>query len=256
MIKRVKLISNVLFLLIINFTVSAEPVDEDIQALTLATTQWCPYTCADAKNEFGIVGKYITKLLSVYNIKPSIHSYPWSRAIHLAKTNKIDGLLTASHSEAPNLLFTNSPIGSYQMCFYTLKSNDWQFNNELKLGANILSVIQDYGYGEPLDSYLKSSAKIMYLTGDNVTERLVSTLFAKRADVIVADKLVLAYEAKRKLIDISGLKNAGCLAKNNYYLALRPSKENKALLKKLDRDLMRTENITFFNNLLLDIYRI
>jgi polar amino acid transport system substrate-binding protein len=255
MIKHVKLISNLLFLLVFNFSVSAESVDDKRTELTLATTKWCPYTCFDSSNEFGIVGIYITKLLSAYNIKPSIHSYPWSRAIHLAQTNKVDGLLTASHSEAPGLVFTSSPVGNYQMCFYTLRSKKWAFKSELELGTNILAVIQDYGYGEPLDSYLKNTEKVMYLTGDNVTERLVSTLFTKRADVIVVDKLVLAYKSKNKLIDVSGLKNVGCLAKNNYYLALRPSKENKVLLKKLDRDLMREENRIFLDNLLLAVYK-
>lgn len=242
-----------LYLFVCNFTVLAEETTGKLKKLTLATTKWCPYTCFDNSKEFGVVGLYLRKIISSYDVELAITSYPWSRAIRLVESKKIDGLLTATHTEAPALIFTDSPIGSYQMCFYTLSSNKWIFSKSFNFGVNLLAVVQDYGYGEPLDSYIKSNALITSISGSNVTDRLISLLLKERVDVIVADKLVVDYKISNKLINANIIKQAGCLTENYFYLALNPTIENKKLLKKLSYDLTKPENIKFFNNLKLEI---
>lgn len=228
--------------------------DDKITELTLATTHWCPYTCFESKNEFGVVGAYIDKIMSSYSIQLSVSSYPWSRAIHLANAKKVDGLLTATPSEAPELIFTNSPIASYQMCFYTLKPNRWTYKGDLNFNDNVLAVIQDYSYDQSLDTFIENNVEVITIFGSEATQRLIQLLLTKRADIIAVDKLVLAYVSKNQLIDVSGLKNAGCLAKNDFYLALTPSTENKNLIGKLDRDLQLKENIDYYNELITQFY--
>ncbi|MCH2055972.1 MAG: hypothetical protein MK214_05025 [Thalassotalea sp.] len=83
--------------------------------LTLATTTWCPYTCASDNYEHGIIGEYVTQVLTQANVDVKIASYPWSRAIALANSQQVDGLHTSMPVEAPDLLFSSHPISSYQV---------------------------------------------------------------------------------------------------------------------------------------------
>jgi polar amino acid transport system substrate-binding protein len=80
----------------------------------------------------------------------------------LVQSKEVDGLLTATPAEAPDLLFSDSPIGSYQMCFYTVNSSNLRFDKSIDFGNNLLAVAQDYGYGEPLDSYTRDHSKCMF----------------------------------------------------------------------------------------------
>lgn len=235
MITLIRICCALLSLCVFSVYALPEKSENDQKELTLATTRWCPYTCFDERKEFGIVGLYIEKILSSHNIHLSVVSYPWSRALRLVQSKEVDGLLTATPAEAPELLFSDAPIGNYQMCFYTLNSNKLMFDKSIDFGDNLLAVVQDYGYGEPLDSYIKIDKSITSISGSNVTDRLISLLIKGRVDVIVTDKLVVDYKIANHQIDVNTLKQAGCLVENDFYLALSPSEENKSLLIKLNQ---------------------
>lgn len=236
-------------LLLLSFSAFSTEVKGEPRKLTLATTKWCPYTCFDKSKEFGIIGVHLKKIISSYGIELTINSYPWSRAIRLVESKKVDGLLTATPAEAPTLLFTDFPIDSYQMCFYTLSSNRWTLNHPLNFGTNLLAVVQDYGYGESFDAYIKNNSLTTKISGEDVSTRLISLLLNKRIDVIVADKLVVEYKIANNLISADSIRQAGCLMENYFYLALSPTTENKHLLKKISADLTKPENIKLYNNL-------
>lgn len=139
------------------------------------------------------------------------------------------------------------------MCFYTLSSNQWTFKQPINFGRNLLAVVQDYGYGEPLDDYIKNNSMITTISGDNVSTRLISLLLNKRVDVVVADKLVVEYKIANNLFSADTIRQAGCLTENYFYLALSPTTENKNLLKKISADLIKPENINFYNSLKISV---
>lgn len=222
-----------LFLLVFNFIIFNVFAQDKI---TLGTTQWCPYTCDYQGNEHGIVGDIFIKTLRRHNISLSIEHYPWSRAITLANENKIDGLLTATPEESKNLIFSSSPLGHYQMCFYTKNNNAWQFKKSLNLKENKLGVIQNYGYGEPLDSYLKvqKQRNLYEISGANSIERLIKLLTSNRVDIIIEDQRVFEWAlSKTPQLNLQDFRKAGCLPKQFFYLALSPVAENQTRMKKL-----------------------
>jgi polar amino acid transport system substrate-binding protein len=220
-------------LLTIHFTALSK------QTLNLATTQWCPYTCDFQGSRYGIVGEIIVNTLKKQGILVTIESYPWSRAVNLADTNKIDGLLTATMTESTNLLFSNSPIGSYQMCFYTREKSQWSYKSAVDFEMNKLLVIQDYGYGEPLDSYIKTKAEVLItLSGEEGLERSIKMLQIGRADIIIEDKRVIQWFMAKNKIEHSQIREAGCLVEQPFYLALSPTIKNKELLKTLENALI------------------
>jgi polar amino acid transport system substrate-binding protein len=179
------------------------------------------------------------------DIELRIQTYPWSRAIKLAETNQVDGLLTAIQSEAPDLIYTKTPITNYQVCFFTSQSNPWTYKEIFSIGSNILGVIQDYGYGEPLDSYIDNNTnqQLQEISGLNGTERLLNMLLKGRVDIIAEDPKVLGAVAKQNVMDIQQVKMSGCFKSQPFYLALSPSEDNKSIIKKLDILLMKPENL-------------
>lgn len=245
MIKTVIYLALLLTLYSVNVAADT-PSDE---TLTLTTTPWCPYTCSD-KHEFGAVGAYMSTIFRSLNIDITIESYPWSRAIKQVNTGAADGLLTATQQEAPGLLFTTPPISTYQMCFFSKQENTWLFKEPINLNNNKLGIIQGYGYGEPLDTYIADHPNIFQITGHDTTERLINFLLKDRVDIIVEDESVLRWVANRKEIDLSFLKKVGCLAKNPFFLALSPTEEHREIIEKLNKALREPNNVALIKQLL------
>ncbi|WP_440874214.1 hypothetical protein [Thalassotalea sp. PLHSN55] len=236
-----------------NESAAKKNVEKDGKTLVLATTQWCPYTCGDENFKYGVIGTYITALLAQQNIKAKIQYYPWSRAVKLAQEGKVDGLLTATYEEAPALIFTSSPVSHYQMCFFTNKNNQWQFQQPMSLGDNSLLVIQSYGYGEPLDTFIHDNRDVMSISGLNATQRLIDFLVKERADIIVEDDVVINWMASKNNVDFTQFRNAGCMAKNPFYFALSPSKKHQVVIDKLNITLSQLENKAYLESLFLSL---
>lgn len=206
------------------------------EKITLGTTHWCPYTCDYQGNKNGIVGYLLTKALSQHNITLNIEYYPWSRAITLANENKIDGLLTATPEESKDLIFSSSPLGNYQMCFYTRADSKWRYKKPLDFSNNKLGIIQNYGYGEPLDSYLKSKndKNLHEISGTNSIARLIKLLANNRVDIIIEDRIVFDWtRSNNPILKQLPIKEAGCLPKHLFYLALSPTEANKVRMGSL-----------------------
>ena len=220
--------------------------------ITLATTSWCPYTCGQNKDDSGIIGVYLREVFSTLGIQLHIETYPWSRAIHMAQQGQVDGLLTAIPEEAPNLLFTKVPTATFQMCFYTQKDNDWQYSTPINIGANKLAVIQNYGYGEPVDSFIKNKSDIVKLSGLDSSKRLLDLLIKKRVDIIIGDSMVLGWSAQINNFDLHTSKQAGCLPESPFYLALTPSDKHKKLIVELDSALKNQKQRAMLKALLAE----
>jgi polar amino acid transport system substrate-binding protein len=227
--------SNLVFLITLLFACLSNAQ----KTLTLATTNWCPYTCDFNGNTHGLVGEILENVLLAEGINLKIEYYPWSRAIQLANLNKVDGLLTVTREESPDLIFSKSPIGSYQMCFYTKNTNTWLYQADLNLGSNKLAIVQDYGYGEPLDTYINENKNrnLLTISGDDSANRLIQILKLGRADIIIEDNKVVQWSMIKNNVESSNIKKAGCLNEQPFYLALSPNESNRQLMNDLNLSL-------------------
>lgn len=220
--------------------------NDNQKQLTLATTQWCPYTCVSQGDKGNLIGKYLSDILAKHNIHLSVQSYPWARAVRLAENKTVDGLLTATHAEAPNLSFTENPIANFQVCFYSHQASHWRYQSPLRLNNLTLGVIKGYGYQKEIDDYVtlhQSSEKIISLSGDQGLLRLIAMLKKQRVDVIVADKMVLNWQAKSNRLDLTDIRNVGCTAAQPFYLALNSDlPELQTFLNILNNEFVLSEN--------------
>lgn len=198
----------------------------NISTIKLATTDWCPYSCPNDKQNKGIAYDYVSHILQQKDITADIVSYPWARAIRQVDTGARHGLLTAVHSESPDLLFTQVPMMSYQMCFYGLPELKWQYRNTTSLSNVSLAVIAEYGYGQPLDNFLaiESNRKnVVEISGNFGLERILALVSSGKVDVFIEDKNVFNWHLKHQdSIREKKFKQLGCLAETPFYLALSP----------------------------------
>lgn len=188
----------------------------------LATTEWCPYVCEGAENGKGIVFDYLSDILSKQNIELNLVFLPWSRAIKEVRAARFHGLLTAIKAEAPSLRFTNVPSMYYQMCFFTSSESTWNYNDLSTLSKTNLAVVKDYGYGEPLDSYIRANPNLdnlIEISGYDSIKRLVQLIEKERIETIIEDKYVVDWELRN---EVRTLRNAGCLTKIPFYMAFEP----------------------------------
>lgn len=228
--------------------------------ITLASTNWCPYSC-DQQDHKGIVFDYLQQILKQQGIALEVEHLPWSRAINQAnKGERIHGLLTAVEQEAPKLSLSHTPIMPYQVCFFGAPEQQWRYQTAFSLeGLNqFLGVIQDYAYGEPVDSYInnhKTAGNIVLLSGDNGVLRLIQLLQLKRIDVFVEEKNVTLH-ALSSASSLQQIENLGCMNEIPFYIAINPKlpwaesflvminkqlglSENKALLKQITQSYIK-----------------
>lgn len=224
------------------------------RTISLATTDWCPYAC-DAEDVKGIVHEYLETILEKHDIRLEVSSFPWSRAISMARSGKdVSGLLTAVYSEAPDFVMTNIPIDTYQVCFISLAENNWNYTgpNSLKDFSGKLGFVANYGYGEPTDTFIsepENKTRVFSVAGSDGLGRLMKLLNAGRVNVVVEDinivKWYLEFEQKQqKQIDIaSRYQINGCQRPEPFYLALNPDVPwGKELISLLDKEFVKPKN--------------
>lgn len=237
--------------------------------LTFAATHWCPYSCApdnpagsdQSNNKPGIISEYLTQLLEDNGIQLTIRFLPWSRALAEANNGAVDGLLTVVPEESGILLMPKVPTTRYQDCFFVAPESNWQYKGKESLPNVRLAYIQDYGYNEPLHSYIQNTdnaANLFEVSGAKPSQRLVRLVQAGRADALIEEKRVTRWaqhqqhhhqrqlqhhnQQKEKTV---ALKQAGCLESKPFYVAITPQHpQAQQLLQLFNTLLSRPEHTT------------
>lgn len=194
--------------------------DKPPQVLKLAMAEWCPYACENSKLGQGIIYDYLTMILKPKGIALDVTFLPWADAIESVKQGKHQGLLAAIRSEAPDLSFTKVPSMHYKMCLFNATQDEWQYTGQSSLQKRHIGVIEGYGYGEPIDSYLQdpnNAKKVTVYPGDNSLERLVELLKAKQIQVFIEDGYVVKWQNRET--ESQDYKQVGCLRPVPFYMA-------------------------------------
>ncbi|MBT4286840.1 MAG: transporter substrate-binding domain-containing protein [Deltaproteobacteria bacterium] len=208
------------------------PSNAQAKDLLVAGTEWCPYNCVD-KNRPGIISEYVKLIAKRIGMKAIIELLPWSRAIIDVKSEKYNVLMSAGESDSKGLI-KSMKLLDYQMCFFTLHSSNWNYKGVKSLNLIRLGIIQDYAYGEPLDSYLaKKRTNTIILTGQKPHKRLSSMLDISRIDTFVADRILINYIVGNKY------RKAGCLKSSPLYLAFN-KKYNREIINKTNSEISKT----------------
>ncbi|NCP65354.1 MAG: hypothetical protein GW763_10050 [Paraglaciecola sp.] len=190
--------------------------------IELAATDWCPYSCEQDPKEKGLVVDYLQYILQQHGHSLHVAFFPFSRAVQEVNNGNKFGLLTAVPAEAPNLLFTQQAVMTYQMCFYAKQNTAWQYMGRDSLKKIVLGGISGYGYGEPVDSFVNdaSNKNVVQLAGEHSLGRLIALVDKQRIDVFIADINVVQWQLRSSTS--RPVKEVGCLATNPFYVAVSP----------------------------------
>ncbi len=197
------------------------------ETLVIAGDPWCPVNCEPGAEQPGIFVELARDIFAEAGIEVQYRLINWARALHAVRQGQLNAVLGAGREDAPDFLFTPTPVSHSRMCFYVLPGNPWRFRTLHDLAGQRLGVIHDYSYGSELDDYVRAHLddprRVQVAHGDHALGLNVDKLLARRIDVTLANSWVmqnrLRLDGRRGL-----LRNAGCRVPDvAIYLAFSPA---------------------------------
>ena len=202
-----------------------------VETLNLAAADWCPYSCA-SPSQPGFIAEALQEILRLNGIELTVTVLPWSRAIKEAELGYYDGLLTAVESEAPDFLLTNTSTGSYEICVYGNPERPFTYKQREDLEGKTLGVIQDYSYGDPIDSLVnapRENEQVYSVSSSKPLNSLVEMVLRGRIDAFAEDRNVLSYFQKANNTD--KVTSMGCLQHVEFFTAISPAHPKSSELR-------------------------
>jgi polar amino acid transport system substrate-binding protein len=200
------------------------------KTLRVGADPWCPFTCGEGQaSGRGLMIDHLESVLSADGITVEFLSVPWARALVEARSGKLDGVAGAIRTEADGLLLPEATPFAQRSCFYASASDAWRYDGVTSLEQlKSLGAIHGYGYGEPLDSFLKATRKkatrVDMVSGVNALRSLAKKVSAGRNQVLVEDASVFQWNQAKGGPEFQ-LKSVGCLAEAPLFVALSPKTE-------------------------------
>ncbi len=209
--------------------------------VTLRADVWCPFNCEPDAKQPGYMVEIAKRAFGANKLEVEYKTLTWPRAIVDARDNKIDGIVGAATTDAPDFVYPHEPLGLIKNCFFTLPNSKWTYKDSSSLAEISVGVIKGYTYGEPLDAYVteqdklaeaskkggksKSAVaeKIQVVSGDTALELNYKKLQAKRIGAFIEEHNVLKSYMQSKKIPENALKNVGCVKEDKTYIAFGPT---------------------------------
>lgn len=200
--------------------------------LTIAAIDWCPQICIFEQRQ-GYVIEIVKEVFKGSNYNLKFQYYPWSRAIKNVTLGDADILLAPAKSEAPHLVYPDSPIGHQRMCFFVDKDSDWQYSNLNSLKGINIGIAIDSSIEELNDYRQKHPEQFQF---QPYHERFIkqNALKIKKGRI---DSFIFTLNTTNKILKDEGLsgeiKNAGCVSKTPIYMALTPIERKTKHIKQI-----------------------
>ena len=188
----------VLFLCWLALLWMAGPPSVEAETIILAADTWCPYNCEAGSDKPGILVEIARSVLGSAGYTVDYRVLPWSRSLSEVRRNRVQGVIGAVRSEAPDLVYGSHPAVLDDTGFAVKKGLGFRYQGPNSLDPYSIAVIADYNYdsGE-IDAYLKrnsgSKGRIQFNTGDDVGIANVRKLMAGRVDIVIDSATVLTY---------------------------------------------------------------
>ncbi len=202
--------------------------------IKIASIDWCPQLCLDEPHP-GYINEIVSKIYPSSHYLVTVDYFPWSRAIKAVREGAYDALLSPAKKEAPDLIYPQNAVGMQQMCFFVLKSSNWNFRDVNSLKNLNIGIARDTSI-EELNSFMSNNRERFqfqtYL--DRFVEQSAKKLMKGRFDAFVFTKQTTNYELHQ--LDLqSEIREAGCVSKANIYMAFTPDlKKRKRIMSLVD----------------------
>lgn len=200
------------------------------ETLVIAGDIWCPVNCQPGSERPGIFVELAQEIFTEAGIEVQYKALNWARTLQMVRRGELNAAVGAGVEDAPDFLFGATPVASSRSCFFTLPDSTWRFNGTASLAGQRLGVINDYSYGDELNTYIAlhhgDSERIQIAAGDTALALNIGKLTHGRVDVVLENAWVM--QAMLASQGRAGdLREAGCRAPDvPIYLAFSPVLES------------------------------
>lgn len=200
------------------------------ETLVIAGDIWCPVNCQPGSERPGIFVELAREIFTEAGIEVQYKALNWARTLQMVRRGELNAAVGAGVEDAPDFLFGATPVASSRSCFFTLPDSTWRFNGTASLAGQRLGVINDYSYGDELNTYIAlhhgDSERIQIAAGDTALALNIGKLTHGRVDVVLENAWVM--QAMLASQGRAGdLREAGCRAPDvPIYLAFSPVLES------------------------------
>ena len=200
------------------------------ETLVIAGDIWCPVNCQPGSERPGIFVELAREIFAEAGIEVQYKALNWARTLQMVRRGELNAAVGAGVEDAPDFLFGATPVASSRSCFFTLPDSTWRFTGTASLAGQRLGVINDYSYGDELNTYIAlhhgDSERIQIAAGDTALALNIGKLTHGRVDVVLENAWVM--QAMLASQGRAGdLREAGCRAPDvPIYLAFSPVLES------------------------------
>jgi polar amino acid transport system substrate-binding protein len=216
--------------------------------IVLAADKWCPYNCEPNSDRPGVLVEIAQQVFGSAGYTVDYRLMPWNRSLSEVRRNRVQGIIGALKSEAPDLIYGSQAIACDDTGFAFKKVLGFRYNGTSSLDPYRIAVIADYNYdGGEIDAYIKKHAasedRIQFNTGEDAGIANIRKLVAGRIDIAIDSAAVMSYIVNQLgLSESIGITHLG--QPNDIFIAFSPrnsqSEELAALLDKGGEDFQRS----------------
>lgn len=202
------------------------------ETLVIAADVWCPINCQPGTERPGIFVELAREIFAESGITVQYQALNWARTLHEVRRGELNAAIGAGIEDAPDFLFTATPVAQSRNCFFTRTDSTWNFTGLPSLAQQRVGVINDYSYGDELNDYIdrhrRDSGCIQVASSDKALEQNLGKLRLGRLDALLENSWVvqamLAQQGKA-----GELREAGCRQPDMpIYLAFSPALPSSA----------------------------
>jgi hypothetical protein len=168
---------------------------------------WCRAICPAQSKPCYIVD-IVQKVFIGSKYELTLTPMPWPRAIDEVTKGDYHALLAPVKIEAPQLIYPDNEVGVQKTCFYTDKSDLWNFDGIKSLQQNRMIAMVKGNYLLEYDNFVRKNPKIFrYITYKDYLPRTIKMINSKRLNTFVYTKTEGTYYLKNNnfLINIKML---------------------------------------------------
>ncbi|WP_394202151.1 substrate-binding periplasmic protein [Shewanella waksmanii] len=204
---------------------SASPAHSE--TISIAAIDWCPQICPEKQNQ-GFVIDIVKRVFEQSPYELDINYYPWSRAIFLTESGKVDALLSPAKAEAPALNYPVEEVGEQRMCFFTRHTSRWHYNGTASLKGLQIGIATNTSI-EELNEYVTNNPEQFQYRPyfDKYVIQSAAKLDKQRMDTFLFTYNTTMFELREQNV-ADNYRVAGCVSSAKIYMAFT----NKARLSK------------------------
>jgi polar amino acid transport system substrate-binding protein len=206
------------------FSACSTPVRAD--TIILAADEWCPYNCKTNAQKPGYMIEIAKYAFEKKGHKVVYKILPWSRAIVMARSGKLNGIIGAARAEVPDFIFPKDIQGTANVAFFVKAGDSWRYNGPNSLKNIQLGIIEDYDYGQVIDEYVKAHKDYVdIIAAEEALELNIKKVLAGRIQATVETVPVMEHYLNQTG-RLGLLSEAGTLELVDIYIAFSPKLEN------------------------------